>query len=131
MPLMIGFCLVLVMLILVVVGASKVFLVQRQLASAADAATLAGADGFDTSQIYNGVDAKSVALDAGRACALARESFAQNTDQLPAGTSVDDCDTDGRRITIHVTTSAELPILNDFFPASLTVTAESSAEGRS
>lgn len=128
---MIGFLMILVLL-LVVVGASKAFLVQRQLAAAADAATLAGADGFDTSQIYTGTGASDVGLDSARACALARESFAENTAGLPAdATSVTSCQTDGRRITIQVVSRADLPVLDRLLPASLTVHAESSAEGRS
>jgi uncharacterized membrane protein len=131
-PMMIGFLMILVLLLVVVVGASKAFLVQRQLAAAADAATLAGADGFDTSDIYNGTGASDVGLDAARACALARESFAQNVTGLPAGaTSVTGCQTDGRRITIQVVSRADLPVLDRLLPASLTVHAESSAEGRS
>lgn len=131
-PLLIGFCMVLVLLMTVVIGASKAFLVQRQLASAADAATLAGADGFDTSDIYNGTGASDVGLDNARACALARDSFAQNIAGLPAdATSVTSCQTDGRRITIQVVSRADLPLLDRAFPAALTVHAESSAEGRS
>lgn len=127
----IGFLMILVLL-LVVAGASKAFLVQRQLAAAADAATLAGADGFDTSQIYTGTGASDVGLDSARACALARESFAENTAGLPAdATSVTSCQTDGRRITIQVVSRADLPVLDRLLPASLTVHAESSAEGRS
>lgn len=129
---MIGFLMILVLLLVVVVGASKAFLVQRQLAAAADAATLAGADGFDTSQIYTGTGASDVGLDSARACALARESFAENTAGLPAdATSVTSCQTDGRRITIQVVSRADLPVLDRLLPASLTVYAESSAEGRS
>lgn len=131
-PLLVGFCMLLLLLIVVVIGASKAFLVQRQLAAAADAATLAGADGFDTSQIYTGTGASDVGLDGARACVLAEESFAQNTAGLPAGaTSVTSCQTAGRRITIQVVSRADLPVLNRLLPAALTVHAESSAEGRS
>jgi len=129
---MIGFLMILVLLLIVVVGASKAFLVQRQLAAAADAATLAGADGYDTSDIYNGTGASDVGLDNARACALARASFGENVNGLPAdATSVVSCTTDGRRITIRVQSRADLPLLHKLLPAALTVTAESSAEGRS
>jgi Flp pilus assembly protein TadG len=131
-PMMIGFLMILVLLLVVVVGASKAFLVQRQLAAAADAATLAGADGFDTSEIYGGTGAGDVGLDSARACALARESFTQNVAGLPAAaTYVTSCVTAGRRITIKVTSRADLPVLNKLVPAALTVNAQSSAEGRS
>jgi uncharacterized membrane protein len=131
-PMMIGFLMILVLLLVVVIGASKAFLVQRQLASAADAATLAGADGFDTSDIYNGTAASEVGLDSARACALARASFAQNVASLPVdATYVTSCQTNGRRITIEVTSRADLPVLDRLLPASVTVHAESSAEGRS
>jgi len=131
-PMMIGFLMILVLLLVVVIGASKAFLVQRQLAAAADAATLAGADGFDTSEIYTGTGASDVGLDSARACALARASFAENIAGLPAGaTSVTSCQTAGRRITIQVVSRADLPVLDRLLPAALTVHAESSAEGRS
>lgn len=131
-PMMLGFLLILVVLLTVVIGASKAFLVQRQLAAAADAATLAGADGYDTSDIYNGTGASDVGLDPVRACALARASFAQNIDGLPAGQTVfDSCVVNGRRISIGVHTTAYMPIVRDKIPASLRVTADSSAEGRS
>lgn len=131
-PMMIGFLMILILLLVVVIGASKAFLVQRRLAAAADAATLAGADGFDTSDIYNGTGASEVGLDSARACALARASFAENIAGLPAdATSVTGCRTNGRRITIQVTSRADLPVLDRLLPAALTVHAESSAEGRS
>lgn len=131
-PMMIGFLIILVLLLVVVIGASKAFLVQRQLAAAADAATLAGADGFDTADIYDGTAASDVGLDSARACALARASFAENVAGLPVdATAVTGCQTNGRRITIQVISRADLPVLDRLLPASLTVHAESSAEGRS
>jgi hypothetical protein len=77
LPLIIGYTAIAAVLIVVGVDVSKVFLAQRALGSAADAAVLSAANGVDTHAIYDGAALRCgqpLPLDQDRAAALAAGS---------------------------------------------------------
>lgn len=85
MVLIIGYTTIAAVLIVVGVDVSKVFLAQRALASAADSAALAAAEGVDTHAVYSGPGlqcGQPLPLDQGRAAALAAGSVAADSPDL-------------------------------------------------
>jgi type II secretory pathway component PulM len=79
MVLIIGYTAIVAVLMTVGVDVSKVFLAQRALASAADSAALAAAQGVDTQAVYDGRGPQCrqpLPLDSARSAALAAGSVA-------------------------------------------------------
>jgi type II secretory pathway component PulM len=85
MVLIIGYTAIAAVLITVGVDVSKVFLAQRALASAADSAALAAAQGVNTQEVYDGAGpqcGQPLPLDRARAAALAAGSVASDREDL-------------------------------------------------
>lgn len=83
--LIIGFTAIAMALIVAGIDVSKVFLAQRALSSAADAAAVEAAQGVDTDRIYDGPDLRcgdALPLDPGKAARLAQESIEQHSPDL-------------------------------------------------
>lgn len=83
--LIIGFTAIAMALIVAGVDISKVYLAERALSSAADAAAVDAAQGVDTEEIYDGPDlhcGEALPLDPDRAAAMAGESIAQRSPDL-------------------------------------------------
>ncbi|HVV77839.1 MAG TPA: pilus assembly protein TadG-related protein [Mycobacteriales bacterium] len=83
--LIIGFTAIAMALIMAGIDLSKVFLAERTLSSAADAAAVAAAQGVDTDRIYDGPDLRcgeSLPLDPARAAAMAEESIEERSPDL-------------------------------------------------
>jgi hypothetical protein len=83
--LVIGYVAIAAVLVVLGIDASKVFLARRALASAADAAALAAAQGVDRSAIYAGTGGgcgRLLPLDPVRAGALAAQTFGDDADGL-------------------------------------------------
>jgi uncharacterized membrane protein len=83
--LVIGYTLIAAVLIVVGVDASKVFLAQRALSSAADAAALAGAQAVDRASIYaDGTSCAGLPVDASSAQVAVDESVREAAESLRA-----------------------------------------------
>jgi uncharacterized membrane protein len=83
--LVIGYTFIAAVLIVVGVDVSKVFLAQRALSSAADAAALAGAQAIDRASVYTGgVTCADLPVDAESAQAAASESVGEGGEGLRA-----------------------------------------------
>jgi uncharacterized membrane protein len=83
--LIIGYTALAAVVIVLGIDVSKVFLARRALASAADAAALAGAQAADTSAVYDGRAlgcGRSLPLDPAQAADLAAQSVAGSTADL-------------------------------------------------
>lgn len=83
--LVIGYAAIAVALLVAGIDVSKVFLAERALASAADAAAVDAAQAVDTAQIYDGPDLRCghpLPLDPQRVDAAARESIAERAPDL-------------------------------------------------
>jgi hypothetical protein len=83
--LVIGYAAIATVLVAAGIDVSKVFLAQRTLSSAADAAAVAAAEGVDTERIYDGPDLRcgtSLSLDPGLADSLARRDIADSSPDL-------------------------------------------------
>ena len=91
--LVIGYVAIAAVLIAAGIDVSKVFLAQRALSSAADAAAVAAAEGVDTARIYDGPDLRCgvpLSLDPLVADTLARAHIADSSPDLDrAFTSID------------------------------------------
>jgi hypothetical protein len=98
--LVIGYTAIAIGLIVAGVDVSKVFLADRALSSAADAAAVDAAQGVDADRLYGGPALRcgtALPLDPSRAAAMARESVAERSPDLarafavldPPRTSVD------------------------------------------
>ncbi|MGN6472028.1 MAG: pilus assembly protein TadG-related protein [Mycobacteriales bacterium] len=83
--LIIGYTAIAIGLIIAGIDVSKVFLAERALSSAADAAAVDAAQGVDTRRVYDGPDLRcgaSLPLNPIRAAAMARDSVAQRSPDL-------------------------------------------------
>lgn len=127
-PLMIGFCVVLLMLALGTFGVSKAFLYQRELANDADGAALYAADAIDTGAIYAGGGRR---LDP----ALVQQAVSRYMANRPAGaipiTSAVGVVTGADNLTAQVTVRASMPVpfVNSLFPSHVPISATASARG--
>jgi hypothetical protein len=112
--LIIGYLALAAVVIVLGVDLSKVFLARRALASAADAAALAGAQGADLSAVYDSGAlgcGRSLPLDPARAPVLAARAVAGSTDDLKrVFRSVDSPNTTVAGPTVTVTLSGELTV---------------------
>lgn len=83
--LIIGYTAIAIGLLIAGIDASKVFLAQRALSSAADAAAVDAAQGVDTGRIYDGPDLRcgdALPLDPDRAATMARQSVEERSPDL-------------------------------------------------
>lgn len=104
-------------MLLVVAGidVSKVFLAQRALSSAADAAAVAGAEGVDTSQIYDGAALRCggfLPLDPADAAARAQADIADESPDLAhsfASLDVPRTSVTGATVTVTLRGQVHLP----------------------
>lgn len=112
-PLIIGFAIILIMLMTVVVDASKVFLYKRDLAAAADGAALAAADGISEAAIYQGGIGDDIELSQELAEQKVRHYVHANGlvsqfhGDLSYSTSVS-----GNEVTVSFHSAADLPFVN-------------------
>jgi hypothetical protein len=113
--LVIGYAAIAIALVAAGIDASKVFLAQRALSSAADAAAVSAAEGVDTDRIYDGPElecGKSLPLAPSLADALARRDIADESPDLAhAFASLDPPSTtiDGTRVTVSLRGRVQVP----------------------
>jgi hypothetical protein len=120
LPLAIGYAVLALAVILVCACASSLYLAQTRLDRLADAAALAGADGFALA--LDGPEPRAVLTDAD-VRAQATALLADDDVELVAATAPD-----GRSARVTVRTTWRTPIVSLFVPA--TVTIESTATSR-
>ncbi len=111
--LVLGYFLVCVLLVTVVVNVSKVLLVRRSLAGAADGAAVAASNGLDERQIYRGNLGEAVPLSDVAAGALVEDyadaaGLAAQFDRF----QVVAVDTDGEAATVTFAAVVPLPFVN-------------------
>lgn len=111
--LILGFAVVAGLLVTVVTNASRVFLYQRALSSAADGAALAAAQSVDTAAIYRGGAEETLPLDpaAVDAAVVGYLADAGVGERLP-GLAVATTATDGFTVTVTLTARVDLAFLN-------------------
>jgi uncharacterized membrane protein len=111
--LILGFAVVAGLLVTVVTNASRVFLYQRALSSAADGAALAAAQSVDTAAIYRGGAEETLPLDpaAVDAAVVGYLADAGVAERLP-GFAVTATATDGTTVTVTLTARVDLAFLN-------------------
>lgn len=124
--LIIGFTFVIVLMIVVVTDISKVFLVRRDLDATADGAVLAAANGL--AAIYAQPAANGNAeLDPGEA----RRLTADYLDQVAASNRFDgldwSADVNGTTVTVHLTSTVDLPFEPPGWPGSTDIASEAAA----
>jgi Flp pilus assembly protein TadG len=113
--LIIGFTAIAMALIVAGIDISKVFLAERALSSAADAAAVDAAQGVDTDRIYDGPDLRcgdALPLDSASAAAIARASIQQRSPDLARSFKrLDSPDTtvDGRTVTVSMRGEVQVP----------------------
>jgi hypothetical protein len=113
--LLIGFTAIAMALIVAGIDVSKVFLAQRALSSAADAAAVAAAQAVDTDRIYDGPDLRcgdALPLDPARAAAVARESVDERSPDLATSFArLDPLETevDGTTVTVAMRGDVKIP----------------------
>ncbi|HVS68688.1 MAG TPA: pilus assembly protein TadG-related protein [Mycobacteriales bacterium] len=113
--LIVGYTAIAIALVVAGIDISKVFLAERALSSAADAAAVEAAEGVDTGRIYDGPDlecGKSLPLDPDRAAAMARESVEERSPDLGrAFRRLDAPDTtvDGTTVTVAMHGEVQVP----------------------
>jgi Flp pilus assembly protein TadG len=128
-PLVIGFGTVILLLIVVVIDASKAFLYQRALHAVADGAALAATNGIDTSAIYEGgiVDNRVILSRA-----LAQEKVSEymaGVQGMPGATCVVS-DVQANQVTVDCAGTVKLPIASAALGGigSVDVNAQASAD---
>jgi len=111
--LILGFAVVAGLLVTVVTNASRVFLYQRALSSAADGAALAAAQSVDTAAIYRGGAEETLPLDpaAVDAAVVGYLADAGVAERLP-GLAVATTATDGTTVSVTLTVRVDLAFLN-------------------
>ncbi len=110
--LILGFAVVAGLLVTVVTNASRVFLYQRALSSAADGAALAAAQSVDTAAIYRGGAEETLpldpaAVDAAVTSYLADAGVGERLPDLAVATT-----TDGTTASVTLTARVDLAFLN-------------------
>ena len=121
LPLVLGYALLALAMILVCTCATDLYIAQKRLDSLADAAALAGADGFTL--VIEGDGARAELTDAG-----VREQAAALVAALPGDARLADATTpDGVSARVTVTATWHPPVLSPFVPdgVSLSATATS------
>lgn len=111
-----GYALLAIALIFVVVGATSLYISQKQLDAVADSAALAGADGF-TLHVDSGV-ASATLTDAN-----VRRQAVQIVDVSPGVYLIDAMTPDGVSARVTVTSSWHPPLISLFMPDGVTLTA--------
>jgi hypothetical protein len=113
--LIIGFTAIAMALIVAGVDISKVFLAERALSSAADAAAVDAAQGVDTDRVYDGPDLRcgeALPLDPARAAAMARESVGERSPDLARSfkqLDPPDATVEGRTVTVAMRGEVRVP----------------------
>lgn len=124
--LIIGFTFVILLMIVVVTDISKVFLVRRDLDATADGAVLAAANGLAAIYAQPAADGNAE-LDPGHA----RRLTAEYLDQVAASNrfaGLDwSADVTGTTVTVHLTSSVDLPFQPPGFPGAADIATEASA----
>ncbi len=111
--LVLGYFLVCVLLVTVVVNVSKVLLVRRSLAGAADGAAVAASNGLDERQIYRGDLGEAVPLSDAAAGALVEDYVdAAGLAAHFEGFQIVAVDTDGEAATVTFAAVVPLPFVN-------------------
>jgi hypothetical protein len=124
--LIIGFTVIILLMIVVVTDISKAFLVRRDLDATADGAVLAAANGLAAVYAQPGAGGNA-AIDPDQAARLTADYLSEvaasnRFDSL--GWSVD---VEGTTVTVHLTSTANLPFHPPGFPTSTDLSAESAA----
>jgi hypothetical protein len=113
--LIIGFTGIAMALVVAGIDVSKVFLAQRALSSAADAAAVEAAQGVDTDRVYDGPDLRcgeALPLDPDRAAVMARESIEQRSPDLARSfkrLDAPDTTVEGRTVTVEIRGEVKVP----------------------
>lgn len=113
--LVIGFTAILLMLVTVVVDVSAVFLAQRSLSGAADAAAVAAANAVDEDAVYR--DGALGSLPLADAAAVVHAHLAESgvTEQFP-GLQVHEAASDGTTATVSLAADVALPFVGAVAP---------------
>ena len=127
LPLVLGFTMLLLLLVLGVTAASTAFLAQRDVQSFCDSAALAAADSVDESGLFGPASLESLPLSAREVQARVGEFVARNAppgQQLSASAR-----TDGRRVEVTCRRVVQIPLGGTFgYPGGLPRTAVSTAD---
>lgn len=132
-PLIFGFVAILLLLVSVVVAASKVFLFRQELSALADGAALAAADGIDTSSIYEGGGGDVVLSQAAASHLAGQYLAASGADSNFPGFHSDTNVVGPTRVRVTVGASCHLPIISavtDQAVIPVSVTAEAQTQRR-
>lgn len=132
-----GFAVVALLLVAVVVDASKLFLTRRALAGAADAAALAGAQGLDVAAVYAGRAGDGQAPLDPAAVGTAVDSYlrAAGVGATFTDLRVEAVTSDGATVTVTLSARAVLPLYStvtaapDGVPIIVTARARSAVLG--
>jgi uncharacterized membrane protein len=120
-PLILGFALVTMLLITVIVAASRIFLAQRALASAADGAAVAAADSLDEPAYYRrpaGIRAlplRESQVDAAVQQYVESAALAARFDSLEVSPALSP---DATTVTVQLSARVKLPFVNAVMTAS-------------
>ena len=109
-PMIIGFCVVLMMLVGVVVNASAAFLARQNLNSTADAAALAATDGMQGEQVYAGGLGERARIDPASARRYVADFLRSSDASKRYGQLSYDVTTDRDRVLVRVRGVVMLPI---------------------
>lgn len=124
--LIIGFTAIILLMIVVVTDISKVFLVRRDLDATADGAVLAAANGLAAIYAQPAADGNAE-LDPDEA----RRLTADYLDQIAASNRFDtldwSIDVNGTTVTVHLTSTVNLPFQPPGWPTTTQITAASTA----
>jgi len=124
--LIIGFTAIILLMIVVVTDISKVFLVRRDLDATADGAVLAAANGLAAIYAQPAADGNAE-LDPDEARRLAADYL----DQVAASNRFDaldwSTDVNGTTVTVHLTSTVDLPFQPPGWPTTTQISAASTA----
>ncbi|HMY09259.1 MAG: pilus assembly protein TadG-related protein [Nocardioidaceae bacterium] len=109
-PMIIGFCVVLMMLVGVVVNASAAFLARQNLNSTADAAALAATDGMQGEQVYAGGLGKRAQIDPASARRYVADFLRSSDASKRYGQLSYEVTADRDRVMVRVRGQVKLPI---------------------
>ncbi|MBS1698993.1 MAG: hypothetical protein JST25_11395 [Actinobacteria bacterium] len=115
MPLILGYLVLAVALIFVCVGATDLYIAQKRLDSVADAAALAGADGFRLQVDGTVIRARLEDADITEQAAAVIGVLDDGAELVSAGTP------DGLSARVTVRTTWAPPLLSDLMPALVTI----------
>ena len=114
-PLILGYLVLAIALIFVCACATDLYIAQKRLDSVADAAALAGADGFRLQVDGTGIRAELDDADVAEQVAAVIDVLDDGTELVSAGSP------DGRSARVTVQTSWAPPLLGDLLPSLVTI----------